>query len=108
MSQLPGTRVHPHGALDGDDEDAPLIDRLIAPFQRFAQTEAASGLVLLGCTITALVWANSPWAASYGHLWETEITLGLGPLSARGSLHHLINDGLMAVFFFLVGLEIKR
>src|ERR671915_1267712 len=93
----------------GSDSDAPeLIERVLAPFQRFVQTESSSGLVLLACTAVALVWANSPWAASYQHLWETELTLGLGPWSTRATLHHLINDGLMAVFFFLVGLEIKR
>ena len=107
MNDLQG-RGAAHAPLDGEAEDAPLIDRLLVPFQRFAQTEAASGLVLLACTIVALTWANSPWAASYEHLWETEVTLGLGLLTARGTLHHLINDGLMAVFFFLVGLEIKR
>src|SRR5918992_1879100 len=93
----------------GSDSDAPeLIERVLAPFQRFVQTESSSGLVLLACTAVALAWANSPWAASYERLWETELTLSLGPWSAHSTLHHLINDGLMAVFFFLVGLEIKR
>ncbi|MBA3498452.1 MAG: Na+/H+ antiporter NhaA [Gemmatimonadales bacterium] len=86
----------------------PLIERMLAPFQRFTRTEAASGIVLLVCTVAALAWANSPWAASYEHLWETELILAVGPLSAQGTLHDLINDGLMALFFFLVGLEIKR
>ena len=86
----------------------PLIERVLAPFQRFAQTESASGLVLLACTAIALAWANSPWSASYEHVWETELTIGVGQLAVRTTLHHLINDGLMAVFFFLVGLEIKR
>ena len=57
----------------------PLIDRVLAPFQRFAQTESASGLVLLACTVIALVWTNSRWAASYTHLWEMPLTVGLGP-----------------------------
>jgi Na+:H+ antiporter, NhaA family len=92
----------------GASDTAPLIERVMAPFQRFAQTESASGLVLLACTAVALVWANSPWAASYEHLWETQLSISLGPLIAQSTLHHLINDGLMAVFFFLVGLEIKR
>src|SRR5918998_1038559 len=97
------------GTEPGPDTDAPqLIERVLAPFQRFTQTESSSGLVLLACTAVALAWANSPWAASYDHLWETELTLSLGPWSAHSTLHHLINDGLMAVFFFLVGLEIKR
>jgi Na+:H+ antiporter, NhaA family len=86
----------------------PLIERVLAPFQRFAQTESASGIVLLACTVVALAWANSPWAASYEHLWNTEVGIRLGSLAARSTLHHVINDGLMAVFFFLVGLEIKR
>jgi NhaA family Na+:H+ antiporter len=90
-------------------ETAPqLIERVLAPFQRFTRTESSSGLVLLACTAIALAWANSPWAASYEHVWETELTLSLGPWTAHATLHHLINDGLMAVFFFLVGLEIKR
>ena len=68
----------------------------------------AGGLALLTCAAIAMAWANSPWAHSYHALWQTELVLGLGPLSARLTLHHAINDGLMAVFFFLVGLEIKR
>ncbi len=91
-----------------DTDPTHLIERVLAPFQRFVKTESSSGLVLLACTAVALLWANSPWAASYEHLWETSLTLALGPWSASSTLHHLINDGLMAVFFFLVGLEIKR
>jgi len=81
---------------------------VLAPFQRFARTESASGIVLLACAVVALAWANSPWAASYDHLWNTEVSLRVGSLATRSTLHHVINDGLMAVFFFLVGLEIKR
>jgi Na+:H+ antiporter, NhaA family len=92
----------------GTPPPPPFIDRVLGPFQRFAQTESASGIVLLACAVIALVWANSRWAASYTHLWEMPLTVELGPLAARSTLHHLINDGLMAVFFFLVGLEIKR
>jgi NhaA family Na+:H+ antiporter len=69
---------------------------------------SSGGIVLIVCTAIALAWANSPWAASYHHLWEIELALDAGPVSIRSTLHHLINDGLMAVFFFLVGLEIKR
>jgi Na+:H+ antiporter, NhaA family len=88
--------------------DHPLVDRVLAPFQHFARLEASGGIVLLVCTAVALAWANSPWAASYHHLWEQELSLSIGALTARASLHAAINDGLMAVFFFLVGLEIKR
>jgi Na+:H+ antiporter, NhaA family len=84
------------------------IDRLLRPFQRFAQQETSSGVVLLGCAIVALTWANSPWGASYERLWEQPITIGHVRWGLTMSLHHWINDGLMAIFFFVVGLEIKR
>lgn len=86
----------------------PLIERVLRPFADFAHTASSGGIVLLVCTALALAWANSPWAASYHHLWELEVAVDAGPFSIRSTLHHLINDGLMAVFFFLVGLEIKR
>ena len=86
----------------------PLIERLLAPFQRFAGTASASGVVLLAATAIALGWANSPWAHGYHALWDTPLALGIGDWTTSATLHHLINDGLMAVFFFLVGLEIKR
>ncbi len=59
-------------------------------------------------TVVALVWANSPWSDAYHHIWETPLRIGVGQWTAEWSAHHLINDGLMAVFFFVVGLEIKR
>jgi NhaA family Na+:H+ antiporter len=90
------------------DSNAPLVDRVLAPFRRFTRTASASGIVLLAATAIALGWANSPWAESYHHLWELPIGGTLGAASFRTTLHHLINDGLMAVFFFVVGLEIKR
>ncbi|MGZ8468146.1 MAG: Na+/H+ antiporter NhaA [Gemmatirosa sp.] len=86
----------------------PLIERVLGPFQRFFSTSAASGLVLLAATAVALVWANSPWADTYHHLWEAPVTIGAPGFGLTLSLHHWVNDGLMAVFFFLVGLEIKR
>ena len=90
------------------DLQPPLIDRILQPFAQFAHIASSGGIVLLVCTAIALIWANSPWAASYHHLWELEIALDAGPFPIRSTLHHLINDGLMVVFFFLVGLEIKR
>src|SRR5919107_2993638 len=86
----------------------PLIERVLGPFQRFFATTAAGGVVLLVCTAVALAWANSPWAASYHHLWEAPLALTLGGQTVRTTAHYVVNDGLMAVFFFLVGLEIKR
>lgn len=64
--------------------------------------------MLLVFTLFALVWANTPWAESYFHLWETVVTVGGGGFVLSKTLHHWINDGLMVVFFFVVGLEIKR
>lgn len=84
------------------------IERLLQPFRRFVRTESSSGVVLLLAAVFALVWANSPWAESYHHLWESPVRLSFGTREVGLSLHHVINDALMAVFFFLVGLEIKR
>jgi len=77
-------------------------------FQRFFRTETISGFVLLLFGIAALMVANSPFAKVYEHLWQTPITVGTVDHSLSLTLHQWINDGLMAVFFLLVGLEIKR
>ncbi len=81
---------------------------IIHPFQEFFHIEAMGGILLMFTSITALVWANSPLAHSYHHIWEISFRIGLGEFAVDKSLHHWINDGLMAIFFFLVGLEIKR
>ncbi|MEX2280898.1 MAG: Na+/H+ antiporter NhaA [Gemmatimonadota bacterium] len=93
-----------HGA---DLEPTP-IERVLSPFLRFARLETAGGLLLIVCAAIAIVVANSPWAETYHHFWEIELGLTLGPITLALSLHHFINDGLMVIFFFLVGLEIKR
>jgi NhaA family Na+:H+ antiporter len=69
--------------------------------------EPASGIVLLVCAVAAMVWANSPWAASYETVWGLDITLHIGDFELHHSLRDWINDGLMAIFFFVVGMEIK-
>jgi len=86
------------------------VEQLLLPFQRFIHAEASSGILLIAVTALALVWANSPWADSYHHLWEIKfsVSLGEGFFTLDKSLHHWINDGLMSIFFFVVGLEIKR
>jgi NhaA family Na+:H+ antiporter len=81
---------------------------LMAPFQWFFQRETSSGLVLFFAALLAIVWANSPWRQAYFDLWHLPLTLGFDKLRLSLSLHQWINDGLMAIFFFLVGLEIKR
>ncbi|MBX3286367.1 MAG: Na+/H+ antiporter NhaA [Actinobacteria bacterium] len=80
----------------------------LAPLQDFLHTEAAGGIVLAVATVVALVWANSPWSASYVDLWHTEIAVEVGSHVLGGSLSHWVNDLAMAFFFFVVGLEIKR
>ena len=82
--------------------------RLIRPLVDFLHTEAAGGVALVIAAIVALAWANSPWDASYRDLWTTDLTVALGDRRLDLDLRHWINDGLMALFFFVVGLEIKR
>ena len=77
-------------------------------FQRFFRTETLGGLVLLGFGLAALAIANSPLSEAYDHLWEISLTVGIARHELSLSLHDWINDGLMAMFFLLVGLEIKR
>jgi NhaA family Na+:H+ antiporter len=77
-------------------------------FQRFFRTETVGGLVLLGFGLAALAFANSPLSEAYNHVWKIPLTLGIAPHELSLNLHDWINDGLMAVFFLLVGLEIKR
>jgi len=104
----PNNLVETTSAAPDATEPPPLVERVLGPFQRFFSTHAAGGLVLLACTAVALAWANSPWADAYHHLWEAPVTIGAPGFGLTLSLHHWVNDGLMAVFFFLVGLEIKR
>lgn len=82
--------------------------RLLDPFQRFFASEAAGGIVLLVCTAIALAWANSPWKDGYDSLLHHSLAVGGSHFELELTVHEWINDGLMALFFFLVGLEIKR
>ena len=75
--------------------------------REFLRVEAAGSILLLLAAATALLWANSPWASSYDALWHTHLTLDVGPLHLDESLQHWVNDALMVIFFFVVGLEIK-
>jgi NhaA family Na+:H+ antiporter len=82
--------------------------RVVDPLREFVRAEVAGGIVLLGAALIALAWANSPFSAGYERLWSTELSVGTGPLGITADLQHWVNEGLMAVFFFVVGLEIKR
>lgn len=86
----------------------PPVERLLRPFQAFIESGVSGGLVLLIFTITALVWMNSPYAESYRSLLHIEITLGIDRFRLTRDLHFWINEALMTIFFFVVGLEIKR
>ncbi|HSG50101.1 MAG TPA: Na+/H+ antiporter NhaA, partial [Longimicrobiales bacterium] len=83
-------------------------DILVRPFQEFAKLEASGGILLLAFAVAALIWANSPYGQSYIDLWHVQVTVGGGAAVISKDLLHWINDGLMAVFFLLVGLELKR
>ncbi|MEJ2614628.1 MAG: Na+/H+ antiporter NhaA [Ignavibacteriaceae bacterium] len=89
-------------------ETSPPISKIMKPFQEFIQTEASGGILLLICTLFALIWANSSFSEAYFHIWHTKISIFISGTGLEYSLHHWINDGLMAIFFFVVGLEIKR
>ncbi|MBZ0232965.1 MAG: Na+/H+ antiporter NhaA [Deltaproteobacteria bacterium] len=82
--------------------------RIVTPIQSILAVEAASGILLMVTTVVALVWANSPWASAYEHLWHMPLGLSLGSSVFERSLHFWVNDGLMTIFFLVVGLEIRR
>lgn len=85
-----------------------LAQQAFATLERFLHIEAVSGIALLLAAVVALVWANSPYAHSYHTLWNVSLSIGIGSLAFSQSLHFLINDGLMTIFFLVVGMEIRR
>ncbi len=108
---VPGSLV---GDLKGTPMDrapvrtrSPLV-RMLSPLRDFLATEASGAILLATGAIGALVWANSPWSASYEVLWSSRAAVTIAGHTLDLDLRHWINDGLMTVFFFVVGLEIKR
>jgi NhaA family Na+:H+ antiporter len=105
-------------ALHTDDDPTPppwswaparaVARGILAPLERFFAWRSASSVLLLGAAALALLWANSPWKESYAAVWETPLGARWGALAFERSLGWWINDGLMAIFFFVVGLEIRR
>jgi len=85
-----------------------VFNRVLDPLEEFIHRQTTSGVLLMLCAVAALVIANSPLQADYFHLLETPFTIGLPGLQLSKSVHHWINDGLMAMFFFVIGLELKR
>ena len=93
------------------DDRRPLVPpplRLPPALREYLRDEAAGGVVLMVAAVVALVWANSPWRAAYAALWETPLAIQLGRFDIGADLRHWVNDGLMTLFFLVVGLEIKR
>jgi Na+:H+ antiporter, NhaA family len=93
------------------DDRRPLVPpplRLPAPLREYLRNEAAGGLVLMVAAAVALGWANSPWRAAYDALWETTLAVQFGHYGIEADLRHWVDDGLMTLFFLVVGLEIKR
>jgi len=85
-----------------------LARSIARPVGRFLHIEASGGVLLAAAAVVALIWANSPWAGSYRELWATELTIDLAGHVVTHDLRHWINDGLMTLFFFVLGLEIKQ
>jgi Na+:H+ antiporter, NhaA family len=86
----------------------PFPRRVVQPLQSFLEAEASSALLLFGAAVVALAWANSPWGDSYETVWTTTVGVRLGDLQLQADLRHWVNDGLMSLFFLVVGLEVKR
>jgi len=85
------------------------VDRwIIDPMSRFLNNSTMSGIVLFSAALLAILLSNSPWSGAFHHFWEINFSIGFSDWQLSKSLHHWINDGLMAVFFFVVGLELKR
>ncbi len=96
------------GTLRAQADRSYVSRALILPAQKYFHTESIGGIVLLVATMMALVWANSPWSAEYHHILETHLHIDVTIFSVDLSVEEWINDGLMALFFFVIGLEIKR
>ncbi len=90
------------------EDNKTTLEKILTPIQKFLHTESSGGIVLIFCTVLAMLWANSKFSDSYFNLWHQYISFDFGIINLKYSLHHWINDGLMVIFFFVVGLEIKR
>jgi len=104
----PGQSPRPSPSAEAPKPLRGLLRLVRQPIESFLRIEAASGILLLTSALAALIWANSPWAASYTQLWHLPLRLRLGGWFFERTIEWVINDGLMAVFFFVVGLEIRH
>jgi Na+/H+ antiporter NhaA len=108
MREIPLRRASAAEGAEGAEEQTRGGPGRETPFRAFVGTETSSAVVLLAAVVVALVWANSPWSASYERLWTTPLSIAVGAADLTLDLRHWVNDGLMALFFFVVGLEIRR
>lgn len=111
MDPIYNRRFKQHRKNDVVTQHAPwekAFDKVVTPFEEFIHHESTSGLLLMACAVLALIFANTGLHHAYEHILHTPIGFSIGEWRLEHSLHHWINDGLMWLFFFLVGLEIKR
>jgi Na+:H+ antiporter, NhaA family len=109
MASLPPDRIANEGPrVPWSRSQRALPRRVVQPLQAFLEQETSSGILLLAAAAIALAWGNSPWRSAYEDLWRTVVTVRLGDWVLSEDLRHWVNDGLMALFFLVVGLEIKR
>src|SRR5271169_6569313 len=104
MSEKMGIPARTYGALEVQLRESLFTRALVLPIQEFIHIQGISSILLLAAAVAALVWANSPWHDSYHHVWEMELSFSRLNLP----VHAWINDALMAIFFFLVGMEVKH
>ena len=108
LATLAPRRRDEAGAQQSRTRRRELIAQLSAPLRSFLVTESGSAGLLLGATALALLWANSPWSSGYEALWRTELAVRVGDATFGMDLRHWVNDAVMALFFFVVGLEVRR
>jgi Na+:H+ antiporter, NhaA family len=109
MASTPPDRIANEGPrVPWSRSQRALPRRVVQPLQAFLEQETSSGVLLLAAAAVALAWANSPWRSAYEDLWRTVVTVRLGDWVLSEDLRHWVNDALMALFFLVVGLEIKR
>jgi Na+/H+ antiporter NhaA len=108
MTASPLRRTAPEAQRQTRPRNRALIGQVSGPLRAFLATEAGSAGLLLGATAVAVGWANSLWAGAYESLWSTELSVRLGSMQLAMDLRHWVNDGVMALFFFVIGLEVRR
>jgi len=110
MSEVPTSNMSvPYRSRGAVGAQSTFIARqVLLPVQQFIYTAGRYSAVLMVATVAALAWANSPWKDTYFHFWETKVTVDLVVITVSESIHHWVNDALMTIFFFLVGLEVKH